>query len=100
MTIQSDPSKAPILNLILSNATGTGPGNGFRPTGALATFQVEGTFSATVTIEVTLDSVNWVSSGLTFTAAGVGSINGYFAAFRANVTAFTSGTVTSVYSIA
>lgn len=89
----SDPFKQPILNQIQTNATATGTGLTFKAGGSIATVQVQGITTATVAIEVTLDGTHWVASGLSFTADGVGTINGYFTSIRANISAYTSGTI-------
>lgn len=89
----SDSSKAPLLVTILPAQAATGAGAAFKATGSLITVQVRGITTATVAIEVTVDGTNFIASGLSFTADGIGSVNGYFTAYRANVTAFTSGSI-------
>jgi hypothetical protein len=72
--------------------------------GAIA-WQVTGTFTATVTFEVTVDGTNWVAAAVvppaatptrttTATAAGIWQMNvsGYLSA-RARCSAYTSGTI-------
>lgn len=90
----SDSSSRPTLNTLLSAVVATGAGTAFKQVGSLITVQVRGITTATVAIEVTVDGTNFVASGLSFTADGIGSVNGYFTAYRANVTAWTSGAIT------
>ena len=77
-----------------------------------AVFQVTGTFVATITFQATIDGSNWVTYALsdlstaarthatTQTTTGVYLADDAYAltAIRANVTAYTSGTVTIVGS--
>lgn len=60
-------------------------------------FQAVGTFDANIDIEVSNDGTNFSASGLTLTSASpVGVINGPFKAVRANVSGYSSGTITVV----
>jgi len=56
------------------------------------TVQVYGIFSATVKIEVSADGTNWYEAG-SLTAAGRVVVNETWTFIRANVTAYTSGTI-------
>lgn len=56
----------------------------------LAAVQVAGTFVATVTVEATLDNLNWVK--LTdITTAGITQYSGVYYAYRVKISAYTSG---------
>ena len=89
-----------------NGATATGVGNVANTIGhAGAALQVSGTFVGTITWQATVDGANWVAvratnltsgtQATTATAAGI-----YFipvaglAGIRANITAYTSGTIT------
>lgn len=72
--------------------------------------QVTGTFTATITWQVTVDGTNWVNAMMTPTATGTAAATATAAgvylgnfpgckAFRANITAFTSGAITA-YAVA
>jgi len=79
---------------LLSAVAATGAGSAFSPTMEKQTFQVNGISTATVKVQVTNDLSNWEDSGLQFTADGIGSISGVFKSVRANVTSYSSGTIT------
>ncbi len=99
----------PILERILvmqNAATGTGNGTVLMCEGyAFASFQLSGTFSATITFEVTVDETNWIevqaknendgSISTTATAEGIYSfyVAGYARA-RARISLYGSGSVT------
>ncbi len=96
-----------LVQILQNAATATGDGTAFVCEGlAFATFQITGTFVATITFEATIDLTNWVavqaknendgSVATTATAAGLYSfhIAGYRRA-RARVT-WTSGTSITV----
>lgn len=88
-----------------SGATATGAGTAIDVSGASRIgVQITGITTATVTFQGTIDGTNWVAVGLPAAATGTvasaptadgvwfGPIAG-FRQFRANVTAYTSGTI-------
>lgn len=91
-----------------SAATGTGVGSALAVRGyGMAVLQVTGTFSATITPQVTLDGANFtgvettnIATGavaLTITAAGIYVVPvAGLEALIANITGFVSGTVTVI----
>jgi len=94
-------------------ATATGAGASILMAGFnYAVFQVSGTFVATITFQATVDGTNWVTYALsdlataarthatTQTTASMYLADDAYAltAIRANITAYTSGTVTVVGS--
>jgi hypothetical protein len=79
-----------LLNAVTQNGSSTA----YRMTKDKASFQITGTFTATITVEVSNDGVNFVSSGLSFTAAGVGAIDVAFVWIRVTVSGYSSGTIT------
>ena len=91
---------------LFSAQTATGSSSAVPFTRETATIHVEGTFTATVLIEVSNDGgTTWqtaVQAGTTtaasFTAAGVAVILGPFEKLRARVSAYTSGSI-NVYAI-
>lgn len=60
-----------------------------------ATVVVSGITTATVAVQVSLDGTAWVTSGAALTADGAVTILAPFKYVRANVTAYTSGTITA-----
>lgn len=94
------------LQTLLSAVAATGAGTSLETAGyGVASFQVTGTFSATVTWQGSNDNSNWVSIparkvaddavATTATATGIYIVNTQGVHFiRPNVTAYTSGSVT------
>ena len=93
---------------LMQNAAGaTGNGTVLTVDGySVATIQVSGTFSATITWEGTIDQSNWVAvqatdlgtgtAATTATAAGLFRIQAFgLSQLRARVSAYTSGSVTA-----
>ena len=78
---------------ILDSAVATGAGDAYKTNLQQTSYQVEGITTATVVIQVSNDGTNFIDSGLSFTADGVGAITGPFAYVRANVTVWTTGTI-------
>jgi len=81
------------LETLLSASTSTGAGTAVNQSVENPTFQVTGlstTSTITVAIQVTQDDTNYVTSGLSFTANGVGRYTGWYSKVRANITAYTS----------
>ena len=89
-----------------SAATGTGAGTAVDVSGAARIgVQITGITTATVTFQGTIDGTNWVTVGLPAAATGTiasaptadgiwfGPIAG-LRQFRANITAYTTGTIT------
>jgi len=95
-------TKTTLLNAVTAN----GSSAAVPFTRDTATFHVQGTFTATVKIEVSNDGgTTWqtaVQAGTTtaasLTAAGVLVVSGPFEKLRATVTGYTSGSI-SVYAI-
>ena len=82
---------------LLSAVAATGASVAVRPHLSDAdriVFQVTGITTATVTIQASLDGTNWFSTGTALTADGLASDANSYPYYRANVTAYTSGTIT------
>lgn len=83
------------VQTILSGATGTGAGSAYPMHAMKVVLQVVGISTATVEIQVSLDGTNYETVA-TATADDIFYLEGPYKAIRANVTAYTSGTI-SVY---
>lgn len=87
-----------ILATLLTGATSTGAGTAValaaedRYQGGGHTFEVTGTFVATIDLEATIDGTTWHALA-TVTAPGLVNVAGVFHSVRADVTAYTSGSV-------
>jgi len=79
--------------ILLDGVTATGPS---VTVGSLKllnkTVQIYGTFTATIVVEVSSDGTNWYTAG-SLTAPGRILVNEIWTFIRANVTAYTSGTI-------
>ena len=83
------------VTLPLLTAVGaTGASKEFSPPIKDVTFIATITATATCTIQGSIDGTNWVTVGTALTASGVVNASAPYKYLRANVTAFTSGTVT------
>ena len=82
------------LVTLLDGVEATGAGTAVETNLVRTTYQVQGITTATVVIQVSNDGTNFVNSGLSFTADGVGAVEGPFKHVRANCTAWTSGAIT------
>lgn len=82
------------LVTLLDGVEATGASTATKTNLVRTTYHVEGISTATVVIQVSNDGTNFVNSGLSFTADGVGAVEGPFQWVRANCTAYTSGTIT------
>lgn len=107
--ITQGASSTPASTTMQSAATGTGNGTNLNVQGyASATVQISGTFSATITFEISTDDSVWtaiparpVGTGAavstTATAAGVFCFNtAGFKSLRARISTYASGSVTAV----
>ena len=107
--ITQGASSTPASTTMQSAATGTGNGTNLNVQGyASATVQISGTFSATITFEISTDDSVWtaiparpVGTGsavsTTATAAGVFCFNtAGFKSLRARISTYASGSVTAV----
>ncbi len=97
----------PITDTLQSAAAATGVGTSTALFGwrELA-IQITGTFVGTVTFESTIDGTNWVATGMAAIATGTLAtsatttglfykpLGSFFKQFRANITAYTSGSIT------
>lgn len=83
---------------LLDAVTATGAGASHKPVGAHRVFQVIGTFSGTVKIQGSMDDSNWVDL-VTTTATGGWEDTGPWRHVRANVTAYTSGSITVIMGV-
>lgn len=81
--------------LTLLDAVGaTGASKEFTPSTYKVNFQIIISATATCTIQGSLDGTNWTTVGTAATATGWVLADAPYKYLRANVTAFTSGTVT------
>lgn len=80
---------------LLDAVGATGAGTAVQNPGRHKLFQAVISGTATVDIEGSLDNVNWVQLGQ-LTASGIVSDSDPWEYVRANVTAWTSGTVTVI----
>jgi hypothetical protein len=88
------PRKLQTIRL-LNAAAATGPGPAHEVTGERLGFYIAVTLTATVKIETSPDGVAWFDTSIVSkTANGYFPLNELHRYVRANVTAFTSGTVT------
>lgn len=78
---------------LLSAVGATGASKAIAPDGNQTAFQITGTFVATVDIEASLDGTLWTVLS-SKTAPALVSDSGNYKFYRANVSAFTSGTIT------
>ena len=84
---------------LLDGVTAVGAGTSYETAEDTFSVQVEGITIATVSIEVSNDPTGTVwQAASSLTADGVASITGPYIKVRANVTAYTSGTI-SVYAV-
>ena len=83
--------------ITLLNAVGaTGESKAVQvDTGQPAFLQVSGITSATVALQGSLDGTNWATIGTALTANGIVTIQNAPKYLRANVTAWTSGSITA-----
>lgn len=80
---------------VLSAAAATGASEAVRCDNDVKTLMVAGTFVATIHLEGSPDDgTTWITLG-NVTAAGLVNVTNGFSYLRANVTAFTSGTIDS-----
>jgi len=86
---------------LLSAVTAAGAGTTYSSTMAHQSVQFIGPFNATVVIEVSQDEVNWETALSLLDGAlvskvteGIDVVAGPFRYIRANVTSYTSGTIT------
>lgn len=79
--------------VLLSAVVATGAGPSYELPAASTVFQVAGITTATVVIQGSLDGTNWVALN-SFTADGGYALTSPWKYVRANVTAWTSGTIT------
>ena len=86
----SEPSRQ--VKNILSDAVATGAGDSYPQPASNVTFQITGITTATVIIQGSLDGTVWVQLG-SVTANGSVSLIVPWLYVRANVTAWTAGTV-------
>lgn len=80
---------------ILSAVTATGAGTGYPIDGVPFSVVVTGITTATVAIQGSVDGTNYVTIGSALTADGTGGATTPYKYVRANVTAYTSGTITA-----
>jgi len=85
---------APITLLSAVGATGASTAVQVD-TGQPAFLQVSGITSATVVLQGSLDGTNWSTIGTALTANGIVTIQNAPKYLRANVTAWTSGSITA-----
>ena len=81
---------------LLDAVTSTGNSDAFRSQENLArkiSYQVSGSFVGTVALQGSLDGVSWLNAAAALTAPGIGTID-WFPFIRANVSAYTSGSIT------
>lgn len=83
-----------VLIPLLDAKAATGASKEFTPSTTRTTFQVSGTFSGTCTIQGSLDGTNWDTVGTALTAPGFVTTDSCYKYLRANVTAYTSGSIT------
>ena len=87
------PQKVTLLNAVAA----TGASTDVDPVSGEYSFQVTGTFVGTVAFEATIDGTNWEELG-TATAEGLTHYTGKLvSSVRANVTAYTSGSITVTF---
>ena len=81
---------------LLSAVVATGASNAVQVDAGLPAFlQVSGITIATVVLQGSLDGTNWSTQGSALTANGIVTIANAPTYLRANVTAWTSGSVTA-----
>ena len=78
---------------LLSAVTSTGAGDAIFPPATSVSFQYAGITTATVKIQCTNDGTNWHDLD-TVVANGVYTFTSPYYQIRANVTAYTAGTIT------
>lgn len=83
-----------IIDTLLSAVTATGASRSTRVDQHKASLVVTGITTATVHLEGSADNTNWVSLG-SVTADGVVTKDNAVPYLRANVTAYTSGTISA-----
>lgn len=83
-----------IVLTLLSAVGATGASREFTPNSHKVTFQITISNTATCTIQGSLDGTTWNTVGVAATASGFVTTDAPYKYLRANVTSFTSGTVT------
>lgn len=83
-------SPVTLLNAVVATGASAGVTGEFP-----ATVIVSGIATATVAVQISLDGVAWVTTGAALTADGAVSILSPFKYVRANVTAYTTGTISA-----
>jgi len=84
--------------VLLAAAAATGAGTTFVAGSGNKSFQVTGTFVGTVVVQVSNDNSNWETL-ISTTSTGMWTDIYPYGFIRANVTAFTSGTITVTMAI-
>jgi hypothetical protein len=81
----------------LTGATGTGAGKVFTPTTSSVTLLVQGITTATVALQASMDNTTYTTVATALTADGSVAIDTPYKYVRANVTAYTSGTINAFF---
>ena len=83
---------------LLKAVTATGAGEAVRPIGKDRSIQIDGITNATVLVQVSEDNANW-HTVITATADGHYQLESNSRYMRANVSVYTSGTITVVAGV-
>jgi hypothetical protein len=81
----------------LTGAVATGAGKAFNPQTSAVTLLVQGITTATVVLQVSMDGTTYTTIGAGVTADGAIIIDTPYKYVRANVTAWTSGTINAFF---
>jgi hypothetical protein len=81
----------------LTGAVATGAGKVFTPQTSSVTLLVQGITTATVVLQVSMDNTTFTTIGAGVTADGAIIIDTPYKYVRANVTAWTSGTINAFF---
>lgn len=81
----------------LTAAVATGAGKVFTPQTSSVTLLVQGITTATVALQASMDNTSFTTVGTPVTADGVVIVDTPYKYLRANVTAYTSGTINAFF---
>lgn len=79
---------------LLNAVTATGASIAVQPSGPVINMQVSGITTATVALQASVDGTTFFTVGAALTADGLLTDTAGYKYYRANVTAYTSGTIT------
>lgn len=88
-------SPVTLLNAVVATGASIGQQTGFGEVGGRVNLQVTGITIATVALQGSVDGTTWFTVGTALTADGIISDGSGLPYYRANMTAWTSGTITA-----